>query len=188
MDSTRTYFYCNRTGQQRKTGSGIRQTKTQGSSKMNAHCTACMTVQKTQRDIKVEIYPTHYGHETSLGHLRILETERVAIAAQLAQGVDIQRILDNIRDNLGKEFQRIHLLTKKDIYNIEKTYGLKVAQKHQDDATSVNIWVEEMRSSKGNPVILYKKQGEPQPDDCDNLCNDDLVLAIQTPLQTQILQ
>ena len=117
-----------------------------------------------------------------------MESERLAIARQLAQGVNIQHILDNIRDNLGTQFHRIHLLTRKDIYNIEKIYGLKVAQRHKDDATSVKLWVEEMRSSDGNPVILYKHQGEPQPDKCDNICNENFVLAIQTPLQAEMMK
>ena len=99
-----------------------------------------------------------------LGHIRISETERITIAGQLAQGVDMQHILDCIRDNLGKEFHRIHLLTRKDITNIERVYGLKGAQKHKDDATSVRIWVEEMKSSDSNPLILYKAQGTTQPD------------------------
>ena len=45
-----------------------------------------------------------------------------------------------------------------------------------------------MRSSDGNPAILYKHQGEPQPDKCDTLCNEDFVLAIQTPLQADMMR
>ncbi len=56
----------------------------------------------------------HYGHQTSMGHLRISETERLAIAAKLANGVGIQRILDDIRDSIGSSYPRIHLLTRKD--------------------------------------------------------------------------
>lgn len=93
----------------------------------------------------MKTYSTHYGHEKSLGHLRLLDSERVAIAGQLARGVDFQHILDNIRDTLGGRFQRIHLLTRKDITNIEKGYGLKVAQRHINDATSVDMWVEEIK-------------------------------------------
>ena len=61
------------------------------------------------------------------------------------------------------------MLTRKDITNIEKAYGLKVAQRHADDATSVNMWVTEMMSQEGNPIILYKQQGEPQPLECNYL-------------------
>ena len=34
---------------------------------------------------------------------------------------------------LEKEFQRIHLLTRKDITNFEKAYGLKIAQRHPEN-------------------------------------------------------
>ena len=43
-------------------------------------------------------------------------------------------------------------------------------------------------SSAGNPVILYKPQGAPQPDVCDNLSDKDFVLAIQTPLQADMMK
>ena len=119
--------------------------------------------------LRVEVHTTHYGLEKSLGHLRLRDSECAAIAGQLAQGVDFQHILDNKRDSLGREFKRIHLLTRKDITNIEKAYGLKVAQRRADDATSVNMWVTEMMSQEGNPIILYKQQGEPQPLECNYL-------------------
>ena len=96
------------------------------------------------------MHKTHYGHKTALGHLRIPNTDRLAIAGRIAQGVDFQHILDNIRDSLGQQFHRIHLLTRKDVTNMERSYGLKGAQRHKDDATSVNIWVEEMKSCEGN--------------------------------------
>ena len=186
----KTYYYCNRSGHFKSKATGQRHVKTQGTSKINSHCTASLTVyrEKGSEGIKVKVHKTHYRHKPSLGHLRLLDSDRIAIAGQLAQGVDFQHILDNIRDNLGKEFFRIHLLTRKDIINIEGTYGLRGAQRHRDDATSVNIWVEEMKSSDISPVILYKQQGVPQPDDCDNLCDKDFVLAIQTPLQADMMK
>ena len=53
----------------------------------------------------------------------------------------------------------------------------------------MNIWVEEMKSSNVNPVIIfYKPQGVTQPDDCDNLCDKDFILAIQTPLQADMMK
>lgn len=106
------------------------------------------------------------------------------IAGQLAQGVAFQHILDNIHDSLGKDFKCIHSLTRKDI---ERTYGLQGAQR-SDDATSMGIWVEEMKKSGSNPVILYKPQGVRQPQNCDNLSDRDFVIAIQTPLQADVMK
>ena len=145
LDVGTIYYYCNRSGHFKSKGTGQRHIKSQGTSKINAHCTAALIVTKN----KVNQVLVHYGHKTALGHLRIPNTDRLAIAGQIAQGVDFQHILDNIRDSLG---QRIHLLTRKDITNMERSYGLKGAQRHKDDATSVNIWVEEMKSCEGNPI------------------------------------
>ena len=152
------------------------------------YCTASLIVKKDEHSkcISVEVHSTHYGHKPCVGHLRIPETDRMAIAAQLACGVNFQHILETIRDNLGKQFHRVHLLTRKDINNNERTYGLKGAQRHRDDATSVHIWVEEMRSSDCNPVILYKPQGTLQSNICKHLSENDFVLAIQTPLQADM--
>lgn len=80
------------------------------------------------------------------------------------------------------------MISRKDITNIERAYGLKGAQRHKDDATSVDIWVEEMKSSTANPVILYKPQGQQQTDECQYLGEKDFVLAIQTPLQANIMK
>lgn len=131
---------------------------------------------------------THYGHETSLGHLRIPETDRLAIAGKLSQGVDYQRVLDDIWDKLGKSYERIHLLTRQDITNIEKTYCLRGIQRHKDDGTSVYLWVQQMKAQEDNPVLLYKAQGQTQTQGCENLSPNDFALAIQTPLQADILK
>jgi len=44
----------------------------------------------------------------------------------LQQGVSPLNILDQVRDNIGSDFNRIHLLERKDISNISKAYGIKV--------------------------------------------------------------
>ena len=190
VDCGRTYYYCNRSGHFNSKSAGKRHMKTQGTSKINAYCTAAIiaTKERERECIEVQVFETHYGHQPTLGHLRLQECERTAIAAQLAQGVDFQHILDNIRDNIGEQFRRIHLLTRKDIVNIERTYNLRGAQRHSDDATSVHLWVEEMKTHTDNPVLLYKRQGEKQPDNCDNLSDNDFVIAIQTKLQERVMQ
>ena len=78
----------------------------------------------------------------------------LAIAGQLAQGVTLERVFDNIRDKIGDQFQRIHLLTRKDINNIERTYGVKGIQRH------LQVCIFGMKLHDDNPVILYKHQGK----------------------------
>ena len=74
--------------------------------------------------ISSHICKTHYGHQSSLGHLRLQKCQREAIASQLAQGITPQHALDRIRDSVYEKFERIHLLTKKDIRNVERSFGL----------------------------------------------------------------
>ena len=109
------------------------------------------------------------------------------IAAQLAQGVTFQRILDNIRDSVAHKLDRSHLATRKDIANIERAFGLQRVIKHPDDATSVAAWVREMdRRGEANPVLLYKAQGQPPPPDLVDINETDFILVIQTPIQGAI--
>ena len=69
---------------------------------------------------------THYGHKVELQHLRLSENRRLEIASKLQQEIARTNILSGIRDNISSEFQRIHLLEKKDLANITKSFGIKV--------------------------------------------------------------
>ena len=126
-----------------------------------------------------------------MGHLRLPAVKRTKIAGQISQGITFQRILDNTRsrDSVSTKFDQIHLITRKDIANIEREFGLKCVEKHSDDATSLLLWVEEMKSrGSDNPVLVYKRQGEQPPMGCDYLEIDDFVLIIQTELQKQMMK
>jgi len=112
-------------------GVGKRHLKSQGTSKLNAFCTATLTA-KINNDGRTyaTIHKSHYGHEISLGHLRIPENDRLAIAAQIADGVNFEHILDEIRDKIGNSYQRIHILTRKDVTNIKMTFCLSGNKRH----------------------------------------------------------
>lgn len=111
------YYYCNRSGFFNSKGAGRCHIKSQGSSKLNAHCTAAITATTKipGTELRVSVCKTHYGHTCSLGHTRLSESDRLTIVGQLAQGITFERILDNIRDNVGSKFEHIHLTTRKDI-------------------------------------------------------------------------
>ena len=49
-------------------------------------------------------------------------------------------------------------------------------------------WVEEMKKRADEPVLLYKAQGQAKPPQCTNLTQSDFVLAIQTPLQAEMMK
>ena len=64
-----------------------------------------------------------------------------------------------MRNSIGNQLKRTHLLTKKDLYNIEKAFKLRGDQRHTDDATSVK----ELKDQDGdNPILYYKPQGQKQ--------------------------
>jgi hypothetical protein len=186
----KTYYYCNRSGYFSTKGKGVRTIKSQGTNKLDTYCTASIITNKckTTGILAVYICHTHYGHPLSIGHIPIQKDTRLAIASKLVSGVSGENIINNIRESIGSEIKRIYLLNRKDINNIKQAFKIDNAQKDNDDATSVAAWVEEMKNDQSNPVILYKPQGERQPAHCDNLSDDDFLIALQTPLQQQMLQ
>lgn len=111
-DNQHWYYYCHRSGNFQPKGKGKRQLKTQGSCKTGECCVAHI---KATRDmcsgkVNVEYCPTHHSHDVTLGHLTMSKDTRMKIAAKLHQGVTIERILDDIRENTSQGITREHLL------------------------------------------------------------------------------
>ena len=162
---------------------GLRSLKTQGSSKMNAYCTAGFQVSF----LESTYMKTHYEHSCSLGYLPIPKDIRQQIAVDLVQGISFDKILDSIRDNIGSSIDRSHLVTRKDLYNIEKCFGLRKIERHKEDAMSVYLWVHECVSNEKHCLILlYKPQGQVLAEIGTNqgLVEHDFAPVIQTPLQS----
>ena len=85
-----------------------RHPKSQGSAKINSYCTAAIILRSKQgyaHILEAEHCPAHYGQSVKLGHLRLQQHDRLAIAGKLFQGVTYERILDDIRDSVD---QSIH--------------------------------------------------------------------------------
>ena len=182
------YYYCNRSGFYRTTTKGIRQTKSQGSSKIGERCTAHIkAIQDLSSGEVISNCSTHHNHEVNVGHVRLQHDTRMKIAAQLQQGVAITRIVDKIRENTVHGITREHLVTKQDIHNIKNHYNIEGVIRHANDLTSVCSWVEELMSLPYDPILLFKPQGKPQPDGMDNIANDDFILAIQTEFHRDML-
>ena len=122
----------------------------------------------------------------NLGHLRIPNDTRIKIASKLKQGVEIERILDDIRDNITCGISREHLVTRQDIRNIKVQYNIDGISRHKSDPISVAAWVEEMKGLLHNPVLLFKLQGESDPQ--GQLSNDDFLLVLQIEFQRDMLR
>ncbi|GBN47391.1 hypothetical protein AVEN_41533-1, partial [Araneus ventricosus] len=134
-------------------GKRLRHLKTQGSCKI---CPASIKVQKIAgNSCKVDYSSTHIGHKNDIDHLSITEEGSQLIASKIALKVPFD-ILGEIRGSFDEfHLNRVHLLPKKDLYNIENSYNIgSSAVKHKDDGTSVQIWINEMEH-KGS-IILFK--------------------------------
>ena len=183
------YFYCNRSGSYRGKPTGMRHSKGQGSCKIGERCIAHMKAIKDTDtgEVVVHYCSTHHNHEVRMGHLRIQGVTRMKIAAQLQQGVSMQRIMDDVRDNTSSGITREHLLTKQDIHNIKNLYNIEGVMRHANDHTSVCAWVKELQALPYNPILVFKPQGEQQSDDMDDVGKNDFLLGIQTQFQRDML-
>ena len=102
------------------------------------------------------------------------------IAKKLKEGASMEHILDNIRESVYNNIKREHLIIRQDIHNIKTLYNIEGINCHAIDLISVNTWILDMQVLPYNPILIYKKQGKPQPDNLDNLADDDFLLCIQT--------
>lgn len=138
--------------------------------------------------ITVDVCYTHYGHEKELQHIRLAKEKRQELAAKIQQGVPRDRILSDIRESVTEDnLSREHLLERKDLSNIQRAFGLKDYQRHQNDLDSVLAWITEWRGSPdANPILFHKFQGETL--EGYDLAKDDIVLVIQSPFQRSMLR
>ena len=99
----------------------------------------------------------------------------------------METIMDNIRENVVESITRENLVTKKDVHNIKNQYNIERVMRHSNDLTCVCSLVEELISSRYNPVHLFKAKGEEQQHGMDNVGSDDFILGIQTDFKLDVL-
>ena len=153
------YYYCNRSGHYKSKGNRERSPQTCRSGN------TCIAYMKTMEDtlsksVVVEYCSTHTGHEIKVKHLPILQDIKLKIAQKLQDGVSINRILDDIRDNcLDGGVGREQFVTRQDILNIKRKLNLHTIQKHSNDLLSVCSWVEEMKQLRVQSNISIQNAG-----------------------------
>ena len=89
------------------------------------------------------------------------------------------------RDNFDCITARKHFLTKKDINNVQMKVKDFEIKRHENDAVSVSVIVEELRAEPFNPVLIYKPQGTKDPQ-YPTLPDDTFILALQTKFQKEL--
>lgn len=137
-----TSYICNRSGTYIPNANGIRHSKIQGSCKINGFCPANITLKLKKDDgsCSVHFTSTHVGHTNELKHLSLTVSERKNIATKISMKIPFTDILNDVRDSIhDSTLNRIHLLTRQDLYNIEAAFNLTPnSVRHKDDATSVD--------------------------------------------------
>lgn len=79
-------------------------------------------------------------------------------------------------------------MSKKDLYNIEASYNLNnEVVSHLNDATSVEAWVQNLKSDGKFSFIYYKTQGQIDKN-CIELKEKDFLLLIMTDYQKSMLE
>lgn len=181
--NSKIYYFCHRSGTSRKAGLGNR---LRGPSvKIGSTCPASLTVTKnTEGKLSVVFYPTHTGHSCSLGSLRLTLADRAMVADLIASGLPECAILKKIRDSVHENhFQRVHMLEMGDIYNIKRQYKLDKSRLHENDAVSVDLWVQQQQLlGVDSSVIFYKPQGALH----ENLSPSDFLIVLMTPFQLEM--
>lgn len=187
-----TYSYvCHRSGNFISQGNNKRHLKIKGSKKIGAFCPSRIKVQINNCNYQCRIIyiKTHVGHDADLGHIYLTKEEREIIASKIALKIPFDEILDDIRYKAlctEESVQRLHLLTKKDLFNITASYNLKSdAVRHTNDAISVEAWIEEMKEN--NCVLFYKPQNFIL-NEWPFLNKEDFVLIIMNEGQAQMLK
>ncbi|XP_072400207.1 uncharacterized protein [Diabrotica undecimpunctata] len=184
-------YVCNRSGYYSPSVQNrTRYLKTQGTNKINSFCPAAMILQITESGkCTCKFTKSHIGHSNDLGHIYLSPLERKMCAEKIASKVAFSDILDQVRDSVcDSKLDRLHLLTRKDLNNIEKSYNLcSEAVRHQNDATSVEAWVNEMKQEDNMCVLFYKPQDTVVEEHCE-LKKDDFILIIMNQAQCEILK
>lgn len=179
-----TIYECHRSGIYVPEGKGLRKLKSKGSVKINGYCPSKIQLTENKNGTcEINYTETHVGHSADLGHLYLTKEEKSQIASQIERKIPFDEILDNIRETVPSlDPQRIHLLNRKDLFNIEKSFklnGVKNANNNKNDHIKIENWIDEMRR-ESDCVLFYKPR--------EAAVNKGFILIIMTPAQSELLK
>ncbi|GFR28208.1 uncharacterized protein TNCT_436111 [Trichonephila clavata] len=186
-----TYYYiCHRSGHCKSRASGKKSTKFE-SSKMSGHCPSTMMV-KVSKNVSVLYCPIHFGHDPLSGREKrskdpgSMDKKKKSDKINEGSKSSLQKVLDDVQHGT-EEYERIQLLTQKDVQSIKKNLFLHTSEQGYDnEAFSVRLWVESMSQlEEDNPIIFYKDLGA--GDMTGFLGDQDFCLIIMTKMQQKML-
>ncbi|CAB0008236.1 unnamed protein product [Nesidiocoris tenuis] len=186
-----TYFRCYRDGLFHSRGTGKRLLKVKGTNKMNGCCPSEIKLVEDRESghVKMHLIKDHFGHSIELDRLPLLKQEKDLIAEKLAQKVPMNKVLDEIHNSKCDQLERIHLITRKDVFNIATAYKLKnenTRRSIEGVSPDVEAWVKRIEIET-NVVRLFKPQGILM-DDEPRLTKSDFVLIVFNDMQVEFMK
>lgn len=98
--------------------------------------------------VQINYCSTHNTHPIEIAHLPVPPKVKPKIATKLHEGVAIEKILDDVRDEtLSSRIGCEQLLLRQDVLNIKRQLNLRSVTKHTIDHTSTCAWVEEKEAT-----------------------------------------
>nr|XP_023014901.1 uncharacterized protein LOC111504553 isoform X1 [Leptinotarsa decemlineata] len=187
------YYHCHRDGFYKKSGNNIRRLKLTGSIKINTHCPSKMNIiiSKVTGEVSVKFVRQHLGHKMELEKIPLSKKTQDNLAEKLKQKIPFDEVLNDVRDNVVVEnLDRLHLLTRQDLFNIERKYNLsKDCVRHSNNCSSVAAWVEKARQKSYYSVVrFYKGQGEESDIYSDVIEPQDFLLIIMNEAQLNVFK
>ncbi|KAJ8965735.1 hypothetical protein NQ314_003941, partial [Rhamnusium bicolor] len=183
---------CHRDGFYQSKGKHIRHLKLKITNKIDGYCPSKIdaTVINTTREVHVLFLRTHVGHTMDLGKIPLKKSDRKLLASKISQKVPFDEIINTVRDNFDhSNYGRIHLLTRKDLFNIEQLYNLnKESVRHANDCISVESWVIQSREQGTYSIVKYFKRQGDLDGDYRELLENDFLLVIMNDGQLEALK
>ena len=71
---------------------------------------------------------------------------------------------------------------------VEVVFHFVGIQRHNNYHTRLRAWVEELRSLRYDPIIIFKQQGDTLAKGMDDIGDEDFLLDIQTEFQHDMMQ
>ncbi|CAL4122581.1 unnamed protein product [Meganyctiphanes norvegica] len=155
--SYRITYHCSRSGNyHRCTGKRKRDTKSQGTSKLNHYCPSTMDIFGDKNgQVQCTYYKKHVGHgtdEEDVMYVTMHERDKQYIKEKTRDGVDIARV----KLDLNRKGGRATWINRKDVNNHINLEGLNTSHSFSSsDPISVHKWVQELTD---DCVLHYEPQ------------------------------
>ena len=102
-------------------------------------------------------------------------------------GCNLLDVHANVGDRENRETfdQWKHFISKADINNVRVKVQDNLIRRHKDDATSVSLFVSELKQKSFSPVVFFKSQDQKHPN-YPNIPEDSFILILQTKFQLEL--